>query len=437
MAGITPFLRATEWRRFNVVFDLLVYNIGQLILPKNNLKPLKGKEMSELPVEENAAFAVKDGKIAWMGTSAKAESVQAKEKTDTHQRVVSPGLVDPHTHLVFGGSRENELALKQKGVPYLEILANGGGILSTVAATRQSTERELIEKASFHLERMVAHGVTTIEAKSGYGLDQETELKQLRVTKKLAEKYPISIVSTFLGPHAIPSTHKDKPDTFLADMIRLLDLIKKDQLAEFVDIFCETGVFTIEQSREFLTKAKEKGFGLKIHADEIDSLGGAELAASLGAISADHLVAVSEDGMKSLGKKDTIAVLLPGTTFYLGKDQYAPARKMINKGVGVALATDFNPGSCVTENLQLIMALAALKLKMTAEEIWNAVTINAAYSIGRGNEAGTLEVGKWADFVIWDIPTYEYLPYHFGVNHAKSVYCKGNKLWSRPELKLS
>jgi len=421
----------------NVVFDLLVYNIGQLILPKNRLKPLKGKEMSELHVEENAAFAVKDGKIAWMGTSAKGESVQAMEKIDAHQRVVSPGLVDPHTHLVFGGSREKELTLKQKGVPYLEILANGGGILSTVAATRETTERELVEKASFHLERMVAHGVTTIEAKSGYGLDQETELKQLRAIKKLAEKYPVSIVSTFLGPHAIPSTHKDKPDSFLADMIRLLDVIKKDQLAEFVDIFCETGVFTIEQSREFLTKGKEKGFGLKIHADEIDSLGGAELAAGLGAVSADHLVAVSEEGMKSLGKKDTVAVLLPGTTFYLGKENYAPARDMINEGVAVALATDFNPGSCVTENLQLIMALAALKLKMTAEEIWNAVTINAAYSIGRGNEAGTLEVGKWADFVVWDIPTYHYLPYHFGVNHAKSVYCKGNLLWSRPELKLS
>ncbi|MGM0900844.1 MAG: imidazolonepropionase [Bacillota bacterium] len=417
-------------------YDLLVFNIGQLLLPKNSLKPLKGKEMSVLPVEENAAFAVKDGRIAWKGTSAKAASVQAKEKLDAYQKVVSPGLVDPHTHLVFGGSRENELALKQKGVPYLEILANGGGILSTVAATRQSTEKELVERASFHLERMVTHGVTTIEAKSGYGLDRETELKQLRVTKTIADKYPISIVSTFLGPHAIPPTYKANPDFFLADMIGLLDVIKKDNLAEFVDIFCETGVFTIEQSREFLQKAKEKGFGLKIHADEIDSLGGAELATSLGAVSADHLVAVSENGIKNLAERDTIAVLLPGTTFYLGKDQYAPARKMINEGVAIALATDFNPGSCVTENLQLIMSLAALKLKMTTEEIWNAVTVNAAYAIGRGTEAGTFDLGKWADFVIWDIPNYQYLPYHFGVNHAASVYSKGIKLWERPKLTL-
>jgi imidazolonepropionase len=420
-----------------MVCDLLVYNIGQLLLPKNNLKPLKGKEMSVLPVEENAAFAVKDGRIVWMGASANADSVQAKERIDAHQKVVSHGLVDPHTHLVFGGSRENELALKQEGVPYLEILANGGGILSTVAATRQSTEKELVEKASFHLERMIAHGVTTMEAKSGYGLDRETELKQLRVTKTVAENYPVSIVSTFLGPHAIPPTHKENPNTFLADMIGLLDEIKQEQLAEFVDIFCETGVFTAEQSRVFLQKGKEKGFGLKIHADEIDSLGGAEMAASLGAISADHLVAISEKGIKNLSEKDTIAVLLPGTTFYLGKDHYAPAREMINEGVAIALATDFNPGSCVTENIQLIMSIAALKLKMSAEEIWNAVTVNAAYAIGRGNEAGTLEVGKSADFAIWDIPNYQYLPYHFGVNHAASVYCKGKKLWEKPRLNLS
>lgn len=417
-------------------YDLLVENIGQLLLPKNTKKPLKGKEMSVLSVEENAAFAVKNGKIAWIGSSEMGEAIQAKERMDARQKVVSPGLVDPHTHLVFGGSRENELALKQKGVPYLEILAEGGGILSTVTATRQTSEEELIDRASLHVERMIAHGVTTLEAKSGYGLDRATELKQLQVTKKLAEKYPISIISTFLGPHAIPSTHKENPDSFLEEMTILLDEIKKDQLAEFVDIFCETGVFTIEQSRSFLLKAKEKGFGLKIHADEIDSLGGTELAASIGATSADHLVAASDVGIKSLSEQDTIAVLLPGTTFYLGKDQYAPARKMIDEGVAVALATDFNPGSCVTENLQLIMSLAALRLKMTAEEIWNAVTVNAAHAVGRGQEAGTLETGKDANFVIWDIPNYHYLPYHFGVNHVASVYCKGHKVWERAKITL-
>lgn len=421
-------------------YDLLVHNIGQLILPKCSLKPLKGDEMRQLNVRENAAFAVLDGKIAWVGSDEDAQALKSKKQVDVQQKIVSPGLVDPHTHLVHGGSRENELALKQAGVPYLEILAQGGGILSTVGATKLASEEELVHKASRHLERMISYGVTTLEAKSGYGLDRETELKQLRVVKKLREKYPVSIVSTFLGPHAVPPAYKGKEEAFLHEMIDLLDEIKQDQLAEFADIFCETGVFTIEQSRDFLQSAKDKGFGLKIHADEIDPLGGAELAASLGAASADHLVAASDEGIRSLSESETVAVLLPGTTFYLGKDHYARTRKMIDEGVAVALATDFNPGSCVTENLQLIMSLAALKLKMTAEEIWNAVTVNAAHSIGKGSEAGTLEIGKQANFVIWNVPNYLYIPYHYGVNHAESVYCNGNKIWERTpygEIQLS
>lgn len=421
-------------------FDLLVHNIGQLILPKGTNRPLKGQEMKQLNIMENAAIGVIDGKVAWFGPEAEAVTFGAKERVNANEKVISPGLVDPHTHLVFGGSREHELSLKQAGVPYLEILAQGGGILSTVTSTKNATEEELFEKASFHLERMISHGVTTFEAKSGYGLDPETELKQLRVVKRLKEKYPISIVSTFLGAHAVPPAYKGKEDQFLTEMAELLDEIKEYELAEFVDIFCETGVFTIEQSRQFLQKAKEKGFGLKIHADEIDSLGGAELAASLKAVSADHLVAASDEGIDRLSKSNTVAVLLPGTTFYLGKDQYARARKMIDEGAAVALATDFNPGSCVTENLQLIMSLAALKLKMSAEEIWNAVTVNAAHAIGKGMEAGTLETGKDANFVLWDIPNYKYIPYHFGVNHVQSVYHSGNKLWERKpygEIQLS
>jgi imidazolonepropionase len=409
-------------------YDLLVRNIGQLLLPKGGGKPLKGTEMNELPIIVNGALAVKDGKIAWIGEQAGSELLEAVEEIDAGCKVVSPGLVDPHTHLVFGGSREHEMALKQAGVPYLEILAKGGGILSTVEATRHAPEAELFEKASFHLERMLSHGVTTIEAKSGYGLDRETELKQLRIVQKLKEAYPVRIVSTFLGPHAIPHKHKDNPEAFLEEMESLLEEIRDDKLAEFADIFCETGVFTIEQSRQFMQSAKEKGFGVKIHADEIDPLGGTELAAELNAASADHLVAASDEGIDSLAQSNTVAVLLPGTTFYLGKDKYARAREMISAGAAVALATDFNPGSCVTENLQLIMSLAALKLKMTAEEIWNGVTINAAHAIGKGQEAGTLEIGKKADFVIWDIPNYHYLPYHFGVNHVHSVYCGGVKI---------
>jgi imidazolonepropionase len=421
-------------------FDFLLHNIGQLILPKGSEKPLKGNEMKQLLIIENAALGITDGRVAWTGSDNEAASFSAKERKDANGRLVSPGLVDPHTHLVFGGSREHELSLKQAGISYLEILARGGGILSTVESTKQSSEEELFEKASFHLERMITHGVTTLEAKSGYGLDAQTELKQLRVTQRLREKYPVSIVSTFLGAHAVPPAYKGKEDDFLLEMADLFDEIKESNLADFVDIFCESGVFTIEQSREFLQKAKEKGFGLKIHADEIDPLGGAELAASMDAASADHLVAASDEGIKQLSMSNTVAVLLPGTTFYLGKDHYARARKMIDEGAAVALATDFNPGSCVTENLQLIMSLAALKLKMSAEEIWNAVTVNASHAIGKGAAAGTLDPGREANFVIWDVPNYKYIPYHFGVNHAQSVYHAGRKLWERRpygEIQLS
>lgn len=412
--------------------DLLITNIGQLLLPKASEKPLKGEEMKKLPVLEDAALAVKDGLIVWMGKKEESTFIEAKEKVDAEGKVVSPGLVDPHTHLVFGGSREDELALKQAGVSYLDILAGGGGILSTVGATKQATEEELTAKAAFHLERMISYGVTAMEAKSGYGLDRDTELKQLRAVKHLQATYPVKIISTFLGPHAVPPSYKGREDLFLEKMIGLLDELKEENLSQFADIFCETGVFTVQQSERFLSAAKNKGFGLKIHADEIDPLGGLELAVSLGATSADHLVAASDEGIEALKNSDTVAVLLPGTTFYLGKDHYARARTMIDSGSAVALATDFNPGSCVTENLQMIMSLAALKLKMSAEEIWNAVTVNAAHAIGLGGEAGVLELSKQADFVIWEIPNFQYLPYHFGVNHAKSVYCKGIKRWERP-----
>ncbi|WP_448973013.1 imidazolonepropionase [Mesobacillus sp. LC4] len=423
-----------------LTYDVIVHNIGQLILPKASDYPLKGQDMKELNISEEAAIGIQDGKIAWIGSDAEAGSLKSTERIDAEGKVVSPGLVDPHTHLVFGGSREHELSLKQAGVPYLEILAQGGGILSTVGSTKKATEEDLYKKASFHLERMISYGVTTLEAKSGYGLDADTELKQLRVVKRLKEKYPISVVSTFLGAHAVPPGFKGKEDEFLDEMARLFEVINEEELAEFVDIFCETGVFTIEQSRKFLQQAKEKGFGLKIHADEIDPLGGTEMAVSLGAASADHLVAASDEGIRQLAEGDTVAVLLPGTTFYLGKDHYARARKMIDEGAAVALATDFNPGSCVTENLQMIMSLAALKLKMSAEEIWNAATVNAAHAIGRASHAGSLEIGRSADFVIWDVPNYQYIPYHFGVNHAQSVYHSGNKLWERTaygEIQLS
>ncbi len=414
-------------------YDTVIRNIGQLILPALSEQPLKGKHMSQLEVKEGAALAIADGEIKWIGSDEEVGEVDAQEVIDADGKVVSPGLVDPHTHLVFGGSREEEMALKQAGVPYLDILKQGGGILSTVRSTRSESEEALFEKAKRSVERILSYGVTTLEAKSGYGLNKETELKQLRVVKRLNQSGVLDIVPTFLGPHAIPPESKAEPEAFLQEMIDLLPEIKQEQLAEFTDIFCETGVFTIEQSRKFMEASHRLGFQTKIHADEIDPLGGTELACETGSISADHLVAASDKGIKALAASDTVAVLLPGTTFYLGKDTYANARAMIDSGAAVALATDFNPGSCVTENLQMIMSLAALKLKMTPEEIWNAVTVNSAHAIGRGKTAGTLKTGSQADLVLWDVPNYKYIPYHYGVNHASLVMKAGQTVWKRGE----
>jgi imidazolonepropionase len=411
-------------------FDTLIVNIGQLLTMEGD-GPAKGERMKTLPVLEHAAVGIKDGKIAFIGKTAETKNFHADTMIDAGDKLVSPGLVDPHTHLVFGGSREHELALKQQGVPYLEILKRGGGILSTVQATRKASEEELFEKAKFHLDRMLSYGVTTVEAKSGYGLDEDTELKQLRVVKRLQNEHPVDLVSTFLGAHAIPPEYKSNPDDFLASMLKLLDIIQKEELAEFVDIFCETGVFTVEQSRAFLQAAKAKGFNVKIHADEIHSIGGTELAVELGAVSGDHLVGASDSGIERLAGANTIAVLLPGTSFYLGKEKYARAREMIESGAAVALSTDFNPGSSPTENLQLIMSLAALKLKMTPEEIWHAVTVNAAYAINRGEEAGRIALGRKADIVIWDAPNYAYVPYHYGVNHVNTVLKAGKVVVER------
>ena len=360
--------------------DLLIYNIGQLLTMDVGEGPVRGEALKNFPIFENAALAITNGQIEWIGLS-NDNDWNAEHVINAHGRLVTPGLVDPHTHLVFGGSREKEMSLKQQGKSYLEILQAGGGIHSTVKATRETSEEDLFTKALHHADRFLQHGITTMEAKSGYGLDRETELKQLRVVKKLNEVHDIDFVSTFLGAHAVEASNKGNEEVFLEKMAELFDDIKKEELAEFVDIFCETGVFSVEQSRTFLQKAKEEGFSLKIHADEIDPLGGTELAVQLHATSGDHLVGASDEGIRQLAHANTIAVLLPGTSFYLAKEKHARAREMIDQGVAVALSTDFNPGSSPTENLQFIMTLAALQLKMTPEEIWFAVTTNAAHAI--------------------------------------------------------
>ncbi|MBF0753663.1 imidazolonepropionase [Jeotgalicoccus nanhaiensis] len=408
--------------------DVMITNIKSLILPKKTDGPLKGKEMDELNIVDDAIVVIKDGKIVYAG--AKTDEYETKETIDAEGKIVSPALVEPHTHIVHGGSREHEMSLKRQGVDYLTILEQGGGILNTVEQTQKASFDELLNKASVNMTRMIQHGVLTVESKSGYGLDRENELKQLKVSKALEDKFPVLMRHTFLGPHAIPKGRE--AEEFLQEMTDLLDEVK--DYADFADIFTETGVFSVDQSRKYMEAAREKGFRVKIHADEIDPLGGLELAIEQDAISADHLVAASEEGKKQLADSNTVAVLLPGTTFYLGKNEFADARGMIDQGGAVSLATDYNPGSCVTDNLQMIMAIAALKLKMTPNEIWNAVTVNAAHAIDA--DRGTLEPGDAANIVVWDAPNHEYIPYHYGVNHAYKVIADGKLIFERPGLNL-
>lgn len=398
--------------------DLIIQNIKELILPKSTDRPLKGAELDELDVIENGTVVVKDGKIVYSGPYT--DKYEAEQIIDATGKVVSPSLIDAHTHLIFGGSREHEMSLKRQGKSYLEILESGGGILSTVKATREISEDDLFKKAEHDLLTMVQHGVLGVESKSGYGLDKENELKQLRVSNRLAEKYGLDMKHTFLGPHAVPE-EAESNEAFLNEMIELLPEVK--EYADFADIFCETGVFSVEESRHYMQKAKEAGFKVKIHADEIDPLGGLELAIDENAISADHLVASSAEGKAKLKNSDTVAVILPATTFYLDKNDYADARGMLDNNGAIAIATDYNPGSSVTNNLQLVMAIAALKLKLSPNEVWNAVTVNAAKAIDL--DAGTINEGDKANIVIWNAPNHEYIPYHFGINHAQKVIKDG------------
>lgn len=411
------------------VIDLLITNIGQLLTMEGATGPRKGKEMLEIGLIEDAAITVKDGKIIEAGKRENIEekyrNTTIKERIDAMGKLVTPGLIDSHTHLVFAGSREHELKLKIEGMPYLDILKQGGGILSTVRNTRAWSKDELKTKAIKHLNTMLSFGTTSIEAKSGYGLSAEAELKQLAVVKELKDSHPMDIKATFMGAHAIPEEYKGRPEEFLNSMVDLFDQIIKEDLAEFCDIFCEEGVFSVEQSRDFLNKAKQAGFKLKLHADEIHPIGGSELAAELGALTADHLLGASEEGIKQMAQAGTIAVLLPGTSFYLRSKNYARARYMIDNQLPIALSTDFNPGSSPTESLQLVMTLAALYLEMLPEEIWNALTINAAHAINANEQVGSIEAGKQADIVIWDAPNYNYIPYHYGINHVNMVIKQG------------
>jgi len=395
------------------MLDILITNIGTLVTPEGKTAR-RGKAQGEVKTLTDAAIGVKDGLIAYVGEASTAP--EAKETIDAGGRLVTPGLIDAHTHLVFGGWRHNELDLKLKGASYLDILAAGGGILSSVRSTRAASEDELVERGIRFTKEMLAHGTTTAEAKSGYGLDTETELKQLRAIRRVGEAQPIDLVPTFLGAHALPQEYKENREEFIRLVCEeMLPAVKAEDLAEFCDIFCETGVFTPEEARIVLGAAKEHGFKLKAHIDEIDALGGAEVAAELDATTTEHMIASNAAGIEALSKAGTVAVLLPATGFYLDKG-YAPARKMLDADMAVAVASDFNPGSSPSLNLQFAMMLACQKYRLTPEETITAATLNAAAAVDRAETVGSLEVGKKADLVIWETDALSYLFYRFGSN---------------------
>ena len=404
---------------------LLIKNIGTLQTPVGSFKHGGEKQGENLKLH-NAAILVENGRIkAITEGGVLPEGCENAEVIDAQGLLVTPGLIDCHTHMVFGGYRQGEIPLKLRGASYLDILRAGGGILDTVGKTRAASEDELYEKTKAFLDEMLSYGVTTAESKSGYGLDLENELKQLRVNKRLQETHKMDLVSTFLGAHAIPEEYKGKADEYidlLCDVV--LPAVKEQNLADFVDVFCEDSVFDVAQSEKMLRAGQALGLRARIHADEIEEIGGAVLSGEVGAISAEHLIATGEKGMASMARGGVIADLLPCTSLYLNKT-FAPARRMIELGIPVAIASDFNPGSCPSLNLQLAMTMGYLKYRMTPEEVLTAVTINAACSCGLEEKIGTLEVGKQADIVLWNAPDMEMLVYRMGSNLAKTVIKKG------------
>ena len=403
---------------------LLIKNIGILATAEGN-EPLRGSaQHAGVKLIPDCAVLVNGDTIQRICPNA--EAPECENVLDAGGKLVTSGLIDAHTHLIFGGWRQHEVPLKLRGAGYLEILQAGGGILNTLTATRKATEDELYERAEAVLSEMLDHGITAVEAKSGYGLDVENELKQLRVIRRLKEEGGYNVIPTFMAAHAVPPEYKGDPDGYIEFVCReILPRVADDELCEFVDVFCETGVFDVEQSRKMLTYGQAYGFKAKIHADEIDAIGGSVLAGEIGATSAEHLIAADDKGIASMAAGSTIACLLPGTSLYLNKD-FAPARKMISAGVPVAICTDFNPGSCPSCDLQLCMNLGYLKYRMTPEEVLAAVTINAACAVGRGETLGTVEPGKQADLVIWNAPDLDYLVYRMGSNLAEKVIRKGN-----------
>ncbi len=413
--------------------NIIIANAAQVVTC-SGFKAKTGKEMSDLHVIENGAVIIEKGRIKAVGRTAElTDGLDTKGfiVMDASGKAVLPGFTDSHTHFIFAGYRAEEFSWRLRGDSYMRIMERGGGIMNTVRATRNASAEELMGSGKKRLDAMLSFGVTTVEGKSGYGLDRDTEIRQLEVMRALDENHPVDIVPTFLGAHAIPPEYKGKEEDFLTWMSEeVMPEIAQRSLAEFCDIFCEKNVFSLAQSRKYLTRAKELGFRLTLHADEIAQLGGAELAAELGAVSADHLLRASDQGIAAMAEAGIVATLLPGTAFSL-KEPYARARYMIDQGCAVALATDLNPGSCFTESVPLIFALAVLHMGMSTEEAVTAFTINAAAAVGRADSTGSIDPGKKGDIVILEYPSCQFIPYHMAVNTVETVIKEGKIVFDK------
>jgi imidazolonepropionase len=414
----------------NVEPDLVIYHCSELVTMNTRYgAPRVGEDMSELAIINDGAVAVKDDIIVFVGSTeellTKFEFGNIPTKIDATNNLVTPGFVDPHTHIIFEGSRENELSMKLEGKTYLDILKSGGGILKTVRETRKASLDKLVQNGKKILDKMISYGTTSIETKSGYGLTTESEIKQLKAIQILNDDHPIDIIPTFLGAHAVPPEYKDKTDKYVELIISdMIPKIVKEGLANFCDVFCEKGIFSIKQTRKILTTATRYGLKPQIHIDEIVDTNGALLASELRAIQTGHLLKSNEDGLKAMAETGVIATLLPATPFCLMLSEYAPAKKMIELGVPIALATDLNP-NCWTESMQMVIALACYHMKLSPAEALTASTINGACAIERQEEIGSIEIGKRADLLVFDVANHQFLPYHFGVNLVSKVIKNG------------
>jgi imidazolonepropionase len=413
--------------------NMIIKNASQLVTC-SGFNAKQGRAMSDLHVIDDGAVVIENGVITAVGKTR--EVLKKFDETgfktiDATGKAVLPGFIDSHTHFVFGGYRAEEFSWRLRGENYMEIMNRGGGIAGTVRDTRNASRKDLIESGKKRLDSMLSFGVTTVEGKSGYGLDEETEIKQLEAMEELDKLHPVDIVRTFLGAHAVPVDFQGREDKFINYITDdVMPQVADRHLAEFCDVFCEKGVFSLEQAKRLLIKAKELGFKLKIHADEISPLGGTELAAELGVVSADHLLHASDKGIAELAKGNIVATLLPGTAFSL-KESYARGRYIVDQGCAVSLATDFNPGSCFTESIPLIFVLATLYMGITIEEAVTALTINGAAAVDRADRIGSIDVGKTGDVIILEFPSYKYIPYHIGVSCVEKVIKNGNLVFDK------